>query len=92
MNGEVHSLPVLVVMLGLFAVGLFAFIALHWSTRYRWGFRTVTCPKLQMKADCVVKLDAVDSQAVDIERCNLLKDPDRVTCDRACLKQLNARA
>ena len=91
MNGEVHWLPVFVLMFGLCVLAAFAFVVLHWSTRYRWGFRTVSCPSLHTKADCVVKMDAVDGAAVDIERCSLLKDPDHVTCDRACLKRLNDR-
>lgn len=90
MTGQAHWLPVAIVFVVLCAV-----VAMAWMSRRQWQlFRTralqVDCPGSGEVVDLLAKKNMETGEYVDIERCNssVLADPDRVTCNKACMHDL----
>jgi hypothetical protein len=85
MTGQATWLTLLVIVAGV------AWLAgmVWWSKRVWTRFRTIpevrVCPHARAPAGTLLRFDTQMGRFTKVERCDLLDNPDEVTCDQACL-------
>jgi hypothetical protein len=89
MTGEASWVTMTVLLAGLVFVLALWFAATSLRGLRRVG-HTVHCPMLAREVGVVALQSEVSGRHTDVVRCDALSGP--VTCDRACLAQLNTSA
>jgi hypothetical protein len=87
MVGQASWITLMVVLTGFALIAMMAAWSLRTVTRYRSRHARRICPKTGSLAQLIVRYDSQLGRADRVERCELLEDPDRVTCAQGCIAE-----
>ena len=77
------------VLILAFAVATVAAIAFSGGEARHEPVRHLVCPGTGAECECTLVQDVRTGQYQDVVRCSALPDPRKITCDRACARQMN---
>jgi hypothetical protein len=89
MEGPAHWLTGIVVFGGGFAV-LLMMLALRGRRHRRNAQRQIFCPRHREWVDCTLSMSTLTGACIDVERCGEFDPPERVSCTRPCVNEVNA--